>query len=647
VPSLLHFASTAARKAWEALLDGRLPLSPRLWVRDLRLHWSELGEPPPPPPKGEGKAALEARWRRELEQFSGLRLATSQSPELSILIVLYGRDDLVLRCLRSLQTRVPFEVILVDNGRSRLLDRVEGAIVIRNSSNVGFPAAVNQAARVAKGKYLLLLNPDAAPEPSAIDHAFCIFDEGIGAVGARLVLPDGTLQEAGSDIRPDGSCVGIGRGHPPHEARWDFQRDVDFCSAAFLLTPRAVFDGFDEAFGPAYYEDADYCVRLWKRGLRVVYDPGAVVSHFEFASTQPKEAMQMQRERRARFVAKHPGWKRKRGLRILFFDDRVPHSRLGSGFPRALAMLKALAADGHQVTLYPTIWPDDDDPWAELPRTIEVVPGSGWPGVRSFWAERGPNFDRVIVSRPNNLRMLATRLRPWPPAHLVYDAEALFALRDGSDPRAEVELARGAQAVLAVSEIDRAHFAAIAPTHLVGHALAPAPTPNLFEKREGLLFVGAFHRDDSPNSEAVRWFVRELLPEIRKRLGPISFTVAGGRLPPSLRALEAVALREDVADLTPLYDAARVFVAPTLAAAGLPYKVHHAAAHGLPVVCTPLLQSQLGWTDEVAAGDFVASVCNLYCDAALWQRQRDAALRKISADCAPERFAAALREALR
>jgi glycosyltransferase involved in cell wall biosynthesis len=151
--------------------------------------------------------------------------------------------------------------------------------------------------------------------------------------------------------------------------------------------------------------------------------------------------------------------------------------------------------------------------------------------------------------------------------------------------------------------------------------------------------VGAFHGEDSPNSEAVRWFARELLPEIRRRLGPIPFTIVGS----GGRALGGL----EVDDLTPLYDAARIFVAPTLRAAGLPYKVHHAAAHGLPVVCTPLLQSQLGWTDEVAAGDFVASVCSLYDDAALWQRQRDAALARVASDCSPERFAAALREALR
>jgi len=85
-------------------------------------------------------------------------------------------------------------------------------------------------------------------------------------------------------------------------------------------------------------------------------------------------AMRMQAERRARFLDRHRGWRRAAtNCRTLIFDDRVPHAHLGAGFPRALALIRALVADGHQVTLYPTIWPDDDwqAVYAELPRTFQ------------------------------------------------------------------------------------------------------------------------------------------------------------------------------------------------------------------------------------------------------------------------------------
>ena len=93
---------------------------------------------------------------------------------------------------------------------------------------------------------------------------------------------DGTLQEAGSLIWQDGSCLGYGRGDDPEQPEYMFRRDVDYCSGAFLLFRKqdfAALQGFDEAFAPAYYEESDFCIRLRKSGKRVVYDPRAVITH--------------------------------------------------------------------------------------------------------------------------------------------------------------------------------------------------------------------------------------------------------------------------------------------------------------------------------------------------------------------------------
>ena len=91
-----------------------------------------------------------------------------------------------------------------------------------------------------------------------------------------------------------------------------FRRDVDFCSGAFLLTPRRLFlkyGGFDPRFNPAYYEDVDYCVQLWRDGWRVVYDPDVVLLHYESASSASSEAAQeLMRQKRELFVDKHRSW---------------------------------------------------------------------------------------------------------------------------------------------------------------------------------------------------------------------------------------------------------------------------------------------------------------------------------------------------
>src|SRR5262249_48931853 len=157
--------------------------------------------------------------------------------------------------------------------------------------------------------------------------------------------------------------------------------DVDYCSGAFLLTRRKTFfdsGGFDDAFKPAYYEDADYCLKLWKNGMRVVYDPNAAVIHYEFGSSVIREnAIQLQIANRKIFVSNHgpelsnqPDPKAANFLeartheqpikKVLFIDDRVPHPTIGSGFPRAHAILLALRRLNCFVTCYPMFFISED-----------------------------------------------------------------------------------------------------------------------------------------------------------------------------------------------------------------------------------------------------------------------------------------------
>jgi GT2 family glycosyltransferase len=88
-----------------------------------------------------------------------------------------------------------------------------------------------------------------------------------------------------------------------------FRREVDYCSGAFLMTPRALWErlnGFDAVYSPAYYEEADYCMRLRAAGYRVVYEPAAVVDHYEFGSeSQRGDAVLASRRNRKIFRERH------------------------------------------------------------------------------------------------------------------------------------------------------------------------------------------------------------------------------------------------------------------------------------------------------------------------------------------------------
>ena len=201
-------------------------------------------------------------------------------------------------------------------------------------------------------------------------------------------------------------------------------------------------------------------------------------------------------------------------------------------------------------------------------------------------------------------------------------------------------MARGVDAILSVSDQEAQAFRASTDARVVvvRHAVVADPTERSFSNRRGLLFVGAFD-PLSPNTDSVLWFVREVLPRLEQLLdSPVPFTIVGHNVPRDVRALTSstITVVADAADVRPFYDAARLFVAPTRFAAGIPLKVVHAAAHGLPVVCTPLLARQLGWTNGVdimtadSHEDFASSCASLYTDGDQWLRLRTNSLSRLA-----------------
>jgi glycosyltransferase involved in cell wall biosynthesis len=199
----------------------------------------------------------------------------------------------------------------------------------------------------------------------------------------------------------------------------------------------------------------------------------------------------------------------------------------------------------------------------------------------------------------------------------------------------------------------------LANVTVIGHWREAQPTPRCFAQRAGMLFLGAMHQEESPNRDALAWFVCEVLPLVEEALGwETRLIVAGYVAPPiSLAAYRnhpRITLRGAVDDVAPLYDAHRIFLAPTRYAAGLPYKVHEAASYGLPVVASALLARQLEWRDgqELVVADtaepaeFARRIVALYRDPALWQRLRDNALERVRAENRREQYAAAVRQAV-
>ncbi len=676
--------------------------------------------PPVPAPAPDHRALLRSLLSTRLGAFlSGggtLRLPrTERAPDVSVLLVLHNQAELTFGCLESVvaaagESGLNVEVLLLDNASTdrtgELLDRIEGAAcIIRSTWNRHFLHGVNELAGHAGGRHLLLLNNDAQLLPGALRAATDVLDgdPAIGAVGGRIILPDGTLQEAGSIVWNDGTCVGYGRGRAPDDSDFMFRRDVDYCSGAFLMLPRAVFDRlgrFDPHYAPAYYEEVDLCVRLWREGLRVVYEPAAAILHLEFGSASgSEEALALQRRNLGKFRARHAAWLRGQrppapehalaasrrlrpgARRVLMIEDRVPKPELGVGYPRSHRLLRELAAAGAEVTLYPMF--RHPETWAEVREvvgpTVQVMLRAASDELRPYLESRRGEFDAVLVCRPHNMQAFldatgADRARLLSGARLIYDAEAVYVRRGILEAATagkampedearglvagEIALTQAADEVLSVSAVELRVFQShgVRSVRLLGNALEAEPTEAGFAARDGFAFFGAVADDNAPNADALRWFAREVLPLLRERLGrdDLRLKVAGLVGADTVRALDGDAfdLVGQVPDLAPELATARVMVVPTRFAAGIPLKVHQAAALGVPAVVTGLIQEQLGWEAEAEllvaadAAGFAEACARLHEDPALWARIRQGALDRVRAECSPERFRGAVRELL-
>lgn len=656
------------------------------------------------------RTLLSIRLRLFLESTGMLALPSSAQPDVTIIVITYNQAELVYGCLASIAealgaSSLGIQVVILDNGSRDatpdLLARLHGATVIRSDTNLHFLRGVNRAAREARGRHILLLNSDAQLLPGTVEAAVRTLESepDIGAVGARIVLPDGLLQEAGSIIWNDGTCQGYGRGRKATDGEFMFRRDVDYCSGAFLLTPRALWEklgGFDERYVPCYYEETDYCVRLWEAGMRVVYEPDAIVLHYEFGSSSMSQAIDYQVANLQRFRQRHAAWlalqhapsesallaarsRPSSRMRILMIEDRVPHLTAGSGYPRSNTLLRELVATGARVTLFPTAGAEEHWPAVRsaIDASVEALVQHSAGGLHDFLQARRGTFDAILVCRPHNMKTytaaVARTARLAGDAAVLYDAEALFAPRDAlkralaGEPadhgqakielEREIALARASAGVISVSPIEKAVFdqQGIERTWLLGHAIEARPTPAVFAARTGFVFLGALYDDDSPNADSLRWFAAHVLPRLREILGTrVRLTIIGGVTAPSIRALasDAFELLGPVDDLAPVFDRARVMVAPTRIAAGIPHKVHHAAALGVPVVTTDIIAAQTGWRpghDLLASSDparFAELCAQLHADGGLWERVRRSALERVRSECSPEAFRTTVREIL-
>ncbi len=632
----------------------------------------------------------------------------SERPKVSIIIPVFNNLPLTQKCLNSIFQNTHdqnYEIIVVDNASTdgtkeflKELKRPNIKVVFQNN-NTGFGEACHAGAEVASGKYLLFLNNDTEVQPRWLE-SLVQFAESMpdcGAVGTKLIYPDGRLQEAGGIIFSDGNGWNYGRGMSSSDPRFNFVREVDYCSGAALMVRKDLWKeigGFDHRYAPAYYEDTDLCFEIRKRGFKVYYHPQSVVIHHEgktagvhlqsgykkyqivnrqkFVEKWAEELKkQFSNDPRNVIKASHRGIKKN----ILVIDPFLPFFDRASGSLRLFHLLKILKQLEYHVTFIPRDGSMEDRYRPILENMgIEVYAGDveamkavGYrmnhkPPVNYGLLFKERQFDYAIINFWYLAEYYLPLIRRYSPStKIIVDTVDIHFVREIREAELkenpelkrkalanksrEIAIYQKADRLWVVSENDKKAIESIVgkiPIDIIPNIHEKVDFVKRFEETEDLLFVGNFNH--LPNRDAAQYFCKEIFPLILKNLPDVKLYIVGNNPPEEVKAFasDIVIVAGYVEDLTPFLKKARISVNPLRYGAGMKGKIGEALSWGLPVVTTSIGAEGMGLIDGQEAliadskEEFANKVVELYRDRDLWNKLSLNGKRKVETNWAPE-----------
>ena len=606
-----------------------------------------------------------------IKKFQPLDFPKVETPHVSVIVPVHNKFNVTYFCLCALlfaANKTNFEVVVVDDGSNdETLDLptlAPNVTYCRNEVAQGFVRACNLGASHARGKYLVLLNNDTEPTVGWLDELLLAFDnfEQVGMAGSKLLYPDGRLQEAGGIVWNNGNPWNYGRLANPWDSRYCYTRQADYLSGAAVMLPRTVWDqvgGLSDEFAPAYFEDTDLCFKVRDIGLKTYFVSTSIVYHFEGISngTDVKTTTGLKRYQeinRPKFKrkwtnslhangeeGKNPDLAKDRGIlgRALFIDYQIPKPDIDAGSYATVQEMRLVQSLGYKVSFAPLNLAYMGHYDEDLNRLgIETIVAPFYLSIDELLEKRGGEFDVVYITRYSVAKDIIDKIRIHAPqAKILFNncdlhflRELRVALSDKTQESMqkalqtrsdELEVMRRVDAVLSYNEVEHA----VIVSHNLGSSnivkcpwvveSRPAEQIPSFNERNGIAFLGGYGHP--PNAEAVEYFIREVMPILRKKLPNVVFNVYGSRVPKTIEQLatDDINIVGYVDTVDEVYDTNRIFVAPLLTGAGIKGKVLGALAHGIPTVLSPVAAESTGvrsgldcviaknpneWADEIA-----------------------------------------------
>jgi GT2 family glycosyltransferase len=599
-----------------------------------------------------------------------------ENPTVSIVIPVHNKYHYTHRCLYSIlknSSGINYEIIIADDASSdetKLIGtNVKNIKVARNESSLGFLGNCNNAALLAEGKYLLLLNNDTVVQPNWLNALLNTIEnnDSIGMVGSKLVYPEGVLQEAGGIVWSDGSGWNYGKLGVPDAAEYNYVKEVDYISGAAVMLRADLWKqlgGFDTRYTPAYYEDTDLAFEVRKLGFKVVYQPLSVVVHFEGIShgtdtgsgikkyqlinqqkfiDKWKNTLEQEQSPNEQFLFKARDRSRHKKT-MLFIDHHVPEFDKDAGSKSCFQYLNLFVKMGINVKFI------GDDYLQREPYTstlqqlgIEVLYGSEYQQGWQSWVNKNSEYiDWVFFNRPFVTAKYINFIKANTQAKLIYFGHDLHYIREERQysithdkqllksaqnwkkmewdifSKSDVVLYPSNEEINIIHQQDAQLNAHVLPLSIFENATAYSEKYDLLNKSD-LLFVGGFNHP--PNEDAVLWFANEIFPLILAKNPQIKFNIVGSKVTAAINQLASpqIIVKGFVSDekLKQLYKSCRVVVAPLRYGAGVKGKIIEAVYHQCAIVTTPIGIEGIENTEQLITvaqtpSEFAQAVLDLY-----------------------------------
>lgn len=566
-----------------------------------------------------------------------------ENPEISLIIPVHNKLELTKACLASVllhRNGIRFEVIVVDDASSdssfEFLSGIPGLRVFRMPEQSGYVLSSNSGAQQACGEMLVFLNNDTVVQKHWLENLLDTFQRfpDTGIAGAKLLYPNGRLQEAGGAVFSDGSVWNLGRFEKADNARFNYVREVDYVSGAVLAIRKNVFDelkGFDPHFAPGYFEDTDLAMRVRAKGLKVRYQPFSQVVHLEGATSGTRldsgmKAFQVPHqikfaERWKEILPDYPSrpgtGQENRGLafksrkkKILVLDEHTPQINGDSGSLRLFHLMKSLQKEDCDVHFLPANLDFILEHTEALQQQAIACYYRPWTRSLFDWlTENAARFDHIIVCRVSLMASIYDTLRiAAPKAKLIFDTVDLHHIREAQEAELSksAPLARQARVTKekeyalimkcdetwVVSGTEKLALQAAFPEKTLRRVSNIHPlrrdTP-AFPERKDVLFVGNFRHP--PNADGLQWFLETVWPAVHSKKPDIRLNIVGSAAPENLPGLSKdmnVVFHGRVDDIERIIDASRINIAPLRYGAGAKGKISQALASGLPTIATTI-----------------------------------------------------------